>query len=258
MMFQGVAANVRVLKSFLVRDLIAQYGRHNVGFLWAILEPMILCAGVAAIWAVAKPPFYHGVPIVAFVVTGYMPLTLFRHLTGPCSRMCRRNVGLLVHRQLGLLDIFLSRMALEFAGSTLAFAVIYFILYFARGADLVHDYRLVVWGWLLLTWFCVAFAACIAAATELSESLIHFVQPIQYLSVPLSPTFYMVSWLPLTAQEILYWNPLTHPYEMIRAGFFGPSINAIYDPMVTVVAGLVLFAIGIPGIMAVRERLHDA
>lgn len=258
MMFQGAKTNARVLKSFLIRDLIAQYGRHNIGFLWAILEPMILCAGVATIWAIAKPPFVHGLPIVAFVITGYMPLTLFRHLTGPVSRLFRRSVGLLVHRQLGLLDIFMSRMALEFAGTTMAFAVIYLTLYFARAADFVHDYRLVVWGWLLLTWFCIGLGACIAASTELSESVVHFIQPIQYLSVPLSPTFYMVSWLPLTAQNILYWNPLTHPYEMIRAGFFGPSVHASYDPMVTFVAGLALMAIGFPGILAVRERLHDA
>lgn len=258
MIFEGVRANLRVLKSFLVRDLIALFGRHNVGFLWAILEPMILCAGVATIWSLAKPPFYHGVAIVAFVVTGYMPLTLFRHLTGPSARLFRRSVSLLVHRQLGLLDIFFSRMTLEFAGTTMAFAVIYLTLYFARAVDFVYDYRLVVWGWLLLTWFCVGFAACIAALTELSESVGHFIQPIQYLSVPLSPTFYMVSWLPLTAQEFLYWNPLTHPYEMMRAGFFGPSVNAMYDPVVPFVAGLLLLAMGIPGIVAVRERLHDA
>jgi capsular polysaccharide transport system permease protein len=258
MMFEGGRSNARVLKSFLVRDLIAQFGRHNIGFLWAILEPMILCAGVATIWYLVKPPFYHGVPIVAFVVTGYMPLTLFRHLTGPSARLFRRSVGLLVHRQLGLLDIFLSRMTLEFAGSTMAFAVIYLTLYFAGAAEMVHDYRLVVWGWLLLTWLCVGLAACIAAATELSEAVGHFVQPVQYLSIPLSPTFYMVDWLPLTAQQLLYWNPLTHPYEMIRAGFFGPAVHAIYDPIVTTVGGLLLLAIGIPGIAAVRERLHDA
>lgn len=257
-MFKGTRANIRVLKSFLVRDLIAQFGRHNIGFLWAILEPMILCAGVATIWHMAKPPFYHGVPIVAFVVTGYMPLTLFRHMTGPSARLFRRNVGLLVHRQLGLLDIFFSRMVLEFAGSTMAFALIYLTLYSAGGAEFIYDYRLVVWGWLLMAWLCLGIAACIAAATELSESVGHFIQPIQYLSIPLSPTFYMVQWLPSSAQDILYWNPLTHPYEMIRAGFFGPSVHAMYDPIVTVVAGLILLAIGIPGITAVRERLHDA
>jgi capsular polysaccharide transport system permease protein len=258
MMFRGVRANARVLQSFLVRDLIAQFGRHNVGFLWAILEPMILCTGVATIWSIVKPPFYHGVPIVVFVVTGYMPLTLFRHMTGPSTRLFRRSVGLLVHRQLGLLDIFFSRMALEFAGTTMAFLVIYATLYFAGAADMVYDYRLVVWGWLLMTWLCLGFAACIAAATELSEVVGHFIQPIQYLSIPLSPTFYMVSWLPSAAHGFLYWNPLTHPYEMIRAGVFGPSVHAMYDPMVTMVAGLLLLAIGIPGMMAVRERLHDA
>lgn len=258
MMLEGVATNIRVLRAFLVRDLIAQFGRHNVGFLWAILEPMILCAGVATIWHFVKPPFYHGLPVTAFVVTGYMPLTLFRHMTGPMNRLFRRNVSLLVHRQLGLLDIFLSRMTLEFAGTTFAFVLIYLILFFARAAEWPHDLRLVLWGWLLLAWFCLGFGACVAALSEVSETVGHFLQPVMYLSVPLSPTFYVVSWLPGKAQDILYWNPLTHPYEMIRAGFFGDAVNAHYDPIVTAVAGLALLAIGLPAMSAVRERLHEA
>ncbi len=52
----------------------------------------------------------------------------------------------------------------------------------------------------------------------------------------------MVDWLPQMAQDFLYYNPLTHPYEMIRAGFFGDVVEAHYDPMVSLVWSLVLLA----------------
>ena len=254
---ESILSSWRTLYAFLIRDLIAQYGRHNIGFLWAILEPMILCTGVAAMWTVIKPDYVHGIPVLLFVITGYMPLTLFRHLTGPFPRLFRRCTPLLMHRQLDLYDIFLSRTVLEFAGSTLAFAIIYGFLYFTHQAEGIQDIRLVVWGWVLLGFFSAGLGACFAAVSEYSETFVHFVGPFQYLTVPLSPTFYMTDWLPERAQVILYYNPLAHPYEMIRAGFLGENMPTHYDPKVTIIGGLVLLAIGFSQIEAVRDRLHD-
>ena len=72
---------LRVLEALAVRDMMRRYGRGNLGFLWVLLEPMILTVGVMLIWSVAKGEQEHGIEIIAFVLTGYMPLTLWRHMT---------------------------------------------------------------------------------------------------------------------------------------------------------------------------------
>src|SRR5262245_54023087 len=77
---RGLAVQARCLKALMIRDMMMRYGRANIGFLWVILEPMILTAGVMAIWSLIRPPYEHGVQIVAIVLTGYMPLTLWRHI----------------------------------------------------------------------------------------------------------------------------------------------------------------------------------
>jgi capsular polysaccharide transport system permease protein len=255
---KAILVSWRTLHAFLLRDLLAQFGRHNIGFLWVVLEPMILCAGVAGFWYAIKPDFMHGVPVLMFVVTGYMPLTLFRHLTGPFARIFRRTTPLLVHRQLDLIDIFLSRAVLEIIGTTMAFMVVYGFLYFIGLADSIKNINLVVWGWMLMAFFSLGIGACLAALSELSEAVSHFIGPFQYLTVPLMPTFYMVDWIPQKAQDVIYYNPLTHPYEMIRAGFFGDAVVTYYDPKITIVWGIAFLALGLWSIESIRDRLHDA
>ena len=218
---------------------------------------MILCTGVAGMWYIMKPEYMHGVPVLTFVITGYMPLTLFRHLTGPFARIFRRATPLMVHRQLDLMDIFVSRVVVEFAGTSLAFMIIFAFLYFTGLTGNIADYRLVVFGWLLLALFSTSLAACIATASEYSEAVAHFISPFQYLSVPLAPIFYMVDWLPQGAQDVLAYSPLSHPYEMIRAGFFGDLVETHYDAKFTLAWSLVFLGIGFWCIEAVRDRLHD-
>lgn len=253
----ALMAQWRVLRALIVRDLIIRYGRDNIGFVWVVLEPMLLCAGVTVLWSLAKQPYEHGIQVVTFIVTGYMPLTLFRHLTSPNTHILRRSLNLMLHRQIALMDVVVARAVLEFIGATLAFCVVYGFLVLIGIAHPIHNINLVVMGWLLLGWMTFGLGCCLAALTEVSESAAHFVGPIQYLSVPLSPTFYMVDWLPTSVQDLTYFNPLTHPYEMIRDGVFGPAVNAMHDWRVTFIYGLFYLATGLYGIEAVKEKLHE-
>jgi capsular polysaccharide transport system permease protein len=254
---KAISAQWRILKALMIRDMIVRFGRDNIGFVWVVLEPMILCLGVMTIWSVIKPPYEHGVQVLTFVITGYMPLTLFRHLTNSAVHLLRRGGELLYHRGITHLDLFLARMLLEFTATTVALCAVYTGLAIVGLAEPIHDISLVTGGWLLQGWFSLGVGACLAAVTEAAESAERFVQPVQYLSVPLSPVFYMVDWLPAEAQDFMRYNPMSHPYELIRAGVFGPSVQAQYDPGFSFVCGLVLLALGFWGILAVKDRVND-
>ena len=72
---RSLAIQARTMNALAVRFMVTRYGRENVGFLWVILEPMILCVGVMVIWSFLKGSIEHGVQIVAFAFSSYMPLT---------------------------------------------------------------------------------------------------------------------------------------------------------------------------------------
>jgi ABC-type polysaccharide/polyol phosphate export permease len=96
--WRGLKLQARVLNALMIRELMMRYGRGNIGFLWLIVEPMILCAGVIGLRWMIQEHQEHGVPLVALLLSGYMPLTLWRHLTNRGIFLLRRNMGMLYHR----------------------------------------------------------------------------------------------------------------------------------------------------------------
>ena len=79
--WRGLKVQARVVNALMIRELMMRYGRANIGFLWLILEPMILCGGVIGLRWFIQSHEEHGISLVAFLLSGYMPLTLWRHLT---------------------------------------------------------------------------------------------------------------------------------------------------------------------------------
>jgi capsular polysaccharide transport system permease protein len=221
---ESAGIQLRVLNALIIRFLMTRYGRQNIGFVWVVLEPMLLSGGVMLLWSISKPPYEHGVPVVAIVLTGYLPLTLWRHITSGSVHILRHNLGLLYHRNVTMLDAIMARIALEFIGTTCAFIIVYAILLVLHVVDPIYDLGLLLAGWFLMGALSFGFGCILAAVTEYSEVVEKFVQPVQYLMVPLSGCFFMVEWLPAKAQQLIVWFPLVHAYEAFRAGFFGPSV----------------------------------
>jgi capsular polysaccharide transport system permease protein len=245
-----------VLKAVIIRDLMMRFGRQHLGFVWTILEPMILCTGVMAVWSMIHEPIIHGVPIIAFVLTGYMPLTLWRHMTNPMARIFRNNSFLLYHRQLSHVHIVLSRAILEFLSTTAALCVIYFVLWSFGVVQWIQDPGLLLASWLFTAWYFGAFGLVIAAWTEIWEPAEKFIGPANYLALPLSGVFFMVDWLPSYAQKLLLLNPPVHCFEMFRAGFFGEDVTVHYDPWYLAAWSLGMTLVGSASVLAVRDRIQ--
>lgn len=252
----GLGVQLRVLYALMIRELMTRYGRENIGFLWLALEPMILCAGVLGLRWVLQGHEEHGVSLIAMLLSGYMPLTLWRHLSGKSAMIFRRNVAMLYHRRVSLIDLFLTTMALEFVGCSIAFAINYGALIGLGVLDPIQDYGLVIAGWLTMGALALSAGAGIAILTERYEASERFIAPIQYLLLPISGFLFMVDWLPDNVQKIAWWMPMIHCFEMVRAGFFGDSVQTHYTPAYPLLWALVLFAIFIPQIESTRERLH--
>src|SRR5215207_4407796 len=116
----GFAIQFRNIRALVLRDLMMRYGRDNIGFAWVILEPLLLTAGVMVVWSFTMGTSRQGVKIVELVLTGYMPLTLWRHMTNGPIMIFRRSAPLLYHRRITLFDILAARQILEFAGTSAA------------------------------------------------------------------------------------------------------------------------------------------
>lgn len=254
----GLATQARVINALIIRDMMMRYGRNNIGFLWVILEPMILTVGVMILWAAAKAPIEHGVPVVSLVLSGYMPLTLWRHTSNAGINLLRHSISTLYHRHITVLDMVAARMLTELGGVTLAFLVVYGTLLAFGVVQVVYDPGLMILGWLLLWGLGSTFALLLAGLSEYFEAAERFVTPFQYLLIPLSGTFFMVEWLPHGAQELILYNPLVHCYEIFRAGYFGPSLVTHYSVGYPALWILILLFLGLKALASARAQLSGS
>jgi capsular polysaccharide transport system permease protein len=253
-----VATRLRVILALMLRDLAVRFGRQNLGFVWTVLEPMLLTAGVTVVWSMIKEPIMHGVPIVMFVVTGYMPLTLWRHMTNPMAQLLRRNSSMLYHRPISHFDLVVSRMVLEFISTSAALLIVYFVLYSLGLAEEVQEPTLLLGGWLLTAAYYGGMGMLTAAATEVWEPAEKFIQPMQYLALPVSGVFFMVDWLPGYAQKLLLINPSVHCFEMFRAGAFGPAVVTHYDTGYILIWCAIMIVFGVAAMYHVRDRIQTS
>jgi capsular polysaccharide transport system permease protein len=248
--------HLTTLHALIIRDMMVRFGRHHLGFIWTILEPMVLCTGVMLLWSVIKEPIVHGVPLVAFVLTGYMPLTLWRHLQNPMTRILRNNASLLYHGPVSPAHIMLARCFLEFLSTTAALVVIYFVLVASGVVEPLVDPSLTLAAWLFAAWYFAAGGLLIGVWTEYWEPAEKFIGPVMYLQLPLSGVFFMLDWLPNYAQKLLLLNPSVSCLEMFRAGFFGEAITTHYDVGYLTTVSVVTTVLAAAAIYHVRDHIQ--
>jgi capsular polysaccharide transport system permease protein len=241
---------IRVIRALMVREMYTRYGRHNIGFLWVIGEPLLFCVAVSIMWYLVRGSSEHSVSVIAFVITGYSPLTLWRHCVSRSVKAFQANSTLMFHRQVTPLDIIIARLMLEFIGSTAGFMLAAGGAVLAGIIDPPHDVGLIYAGWLYVAAFSAGCGLVMAALTEMSDLLEHTVQVITYVSIPLSGAFTMVDWVPHKMQWVLLLSPSVNAFEMIRGGWFGPTVHAKYN-LVFLTASCVLLLL--TGLMVVRR-----
>lgn len=219
----------RVVSALLMREILTRYGRHNIGFLWLFVEPMLFTLGVTALWTAAKAVHGSDLPIAAFALTGYSSVLLWRNMPSRCIGAIAPNLALMYHRNVKVIDIFTARLLLEGAGATISFIVLAFIFTSIGWIDPPEDMLKIAHAWFMLAWFGVSLALLMGSLSEEYETIEKLWHPMSYILFPLSGAAFLVDVLPKQAQEFVLLLPMVHGVEYLREGYFGSRIHAHYD-----------------------------
>jgi len=234
----------RVVHALLMREILTRFGRHNIGFLWLFVEPMLFTLGVTALWTATKSVHGSNLPIVAFAITGYSSVLLWRNMPGRCISAIGPNMALMYHRNVRVIDILLARLILEFAGASISFVILTLVFSYLDWMNPPEDVLQVTGGWFMLTWFGMSLAMLLGALSEQYELIEKLWHPFAYLLFPLSGAAFLVDILPPGVQKLALYLPMVNGIEYLREGFFGSKIVAHYDMsyMAFFCAGLTIMA----------------
>lgn len=244
-LLQSFAIQRRVLGALMMREILTRYGRDNLGFLWLFVEPMIFTLGVVSLWSAAGLNHGSSIPIVAFGITGYSSVLVWRNCATRCCMALQPNMNLLYHRNVKVIDFFLTRVALEVAGATSSFVILSIIFITAEWMQPPVDILKVFFGWMMMVWFGLALAIILGAATAYSDIFEKLWHPTSYLLFPLSGAAFMVDWLPPQFRDFVLYLPMVHGVELLREGYFGNAVRTHADPAYMAVVCLCMTLIGL-------------
>ncbi|WP_347302385.1 ABC transporter permease [Croceibacterium sp. TMG7-5b_MA50] len=245
----------RVIHALMIRELTTRFGRENIGFLWIMVEPLLFAGLVSLVWRIMIGPEEHGLEIAAFVISGYLPLTLFRHCVGRSAAVFQANGSLVYHRQVKILDFMVVRLLIELLGGMMAYLFIAIVLVPFDQFPLPENMGLLILGWML--YFLVTASICliIAPLSEMSEVLEKFLPVTTYIMIPFSGTFTMASFLTPSIREALMWSPFVHCMEMMREGIWGDEVRTYYDTLFPIVFAMILLPFGLVLCRRVRRTM---
>ncbi|WP_226638551.1 ABC transporter permease [Novosphingobium profundi] len=219
----------RVVSALLMREVLTRYGRHNIGFLWLFVEPMLFTVGVATLWSLLSS--FHGsdLPIVDFAMTGYSCVLVWRNVISRAIGAIEPNLALLHHRNVKPFDIMLARALLEVIGAGMSFFILTLLFYAIGWSGLPEDILKVLGGWILLAWLGCSAGILLGAMAFFSEIVDKIWHPMAYIMFPISGAAFTVDALPSQFQNVVLWIPMVSGTELVREGFFGSRYHAHYD-----------------------------
>ena len=236
-LFEKFLVQTRVIKALMTRELLTEFGRKNIGFLWIFIEPIIFISLIMLLRnyilgsSRGAQAVEHHIPLTGFLLTGYVMFMLVRRGLSYVSSSSTSNRGIMFHANVKTINLFLSRFFLEVLA--LSFVAIFLSLFFIYFDTLSfpNSYLLTVLGWGSICWFFLGFSLIYAFVVHQFPFINRYRILVLIILLSTSAVFYMISWLPKEQQGIILYNPLAHSMELFREGFFGEYINAIYSPI---------------------------
>jgi capsular polysaccharide transport system permease protein len=236
---RGLAVWVGLVRALMIRETRVRFAGGAVGYLWAFVTP-IAWIGVIVLsfdWLDRVPAI--PVEIHAFVATGMLPYMVFRQTV---TSMARASAGArsVVHLgPFGMAEVLFAAALLELLNSIVVFALIFALIAVLYQATVPADPLLAVQA-VALAALCGAtfgrLAAMIGQASDAATRLVPILlRPLFWVS----GIFFVAADLPRWAADLLWWNPLLHLSEMLRAGFFAGFRSDLAEPgYVVLLAGI--------------------
>jgi capsular polysaccharide transport system permease protein len=245
---RGLISMGRVVYALMLRESRTRYGKSDLGYSWALIEPLLQ---LLILWGIYTA-FGRVVPLAAsmpvFLVTGILPYHFWRDCVQRGASGVASNLPLLTYPQVRPSDVIVSRILLEAATTalvTLLFVVGLKMFYREPLASWVDEPLAEVGAIAALFYFGMSFGF-------LSSGLARVFPPwselFSYLSRPLwfiSGIFFTLESLPIGARGIASLNPIAHLLEWIRSAALPGFESEHYSRTFVLVTATVALSFGL-------------
>jgi len=216
-----------VIFAIFLRELKTRFGKYRLGYLWAVLEPLLtitLFVGIRGILTGslrggADKIIYH-VDYPLFLAAGIIPFFMFRHTVSQVMNSIEANRGLFAYQPVKPIDAMISRWILEGVIFVFLWVIVFSILHFIGFRTEIKDPLGLIFLYLLFYFFSLGIGIIFCIVVNLFDELRNFVPPFMLFLFFLSGIFFSINMIPQKFQIYLLWNPILHFIELSRERFF--------------------------------------
>jgi capsular polysaccharide transport system permease protein len=242
--------------ALILREVKTRFGDYKLGYLWALLEPVLFVSIFVGLFALMGRTGISGMPMAQFMLTGIAPFFLFRKTMRQIISAIGSNRALLTFPQVTLFDLILARAILEIATMSVVF-VLLLMAYEAVGLSIsIQDPLQVIAVIGLLGMTGLGLGVMFAAIAPLFPSIKQIVDVVMGRPLFLSSgLFFTAEMLPPSARDPLLYNPILHMIEMLRSAFFAEFDSRYADPGYASIFAICVLAIGLLIQRALNRRV---
>lgn len=209
-----------VIFAVFVRELNTRFGRYQLGYLWALLEPIALISILSSVRMVFGRADIAGLAFPVFFASGIIPYLLFSRIANNSLGAIEGNLGLFNYQRVKPADVFAARALLDFLITVGTALVLLPGLHLIGFEFSWNDTLLVVAVVTCLFVFSsgVGLVLCILGPLwqESKKVVPVLIRPLFFIS----GIFFPANALPDGLKEYALLNPLLHMTELMRGALF--------------------------------------
>lgn len=253
---RGLVVQAQVVHALILRETRTRFGANQLGFLWALIEPVLFVATFYAFFALTERSAPPGMTIFGFMVTGVVPYLLFREASGRVAAAVSSNKGLLFYPQVRPPDLIAARILLEFTTFFLILAVLMGGESLVLGHGELEEPLLVLIGLALAGILGGAFGAALGSLAIFIPALERLTGAILRPLFWLSGVFYAGNDVPMALLEYIQYNPVLHCVELVRSGWYYSYDSHVVAPLYTAMFAAILALFALVFERASRPRIE--
>jgi len=231
-----------LLLNLTSRELKIRYKRSALGFLWSLLNPLMMMAVFTVIFTVAFKAPIHDFPL--YFLSAYLPWSFFQASAQISTGVIMANAGLIKKVYFPRVVLPLSVVLSQLVHLLLGLAVLLVALAI-DGYNFVPYIPLLILSIILLTIFSAGVAMLFAALNVIFRDIQEFSNVLFLLWFYMTPVIYSPSQLPANYRTVLHLNPMYYPVQMLRSAIYelrSPSIAVYVGSVIGAAVSLVVGA----------------
>ncbi|MFR3807120.1 MAG: ABC transporter permease [Enterocloster bolteae] len=231
-----------LINELVMRDLKVKYRRSFLGYIWSILNPLLMMILQTIIFSFM---FRNNIPnYPLYLICGNTLFTFFNESSNMGLTSIISNAALIKKVYIPKFIFPLSRVASSFVTMSFSMVAVLIVMLFT-GAPL---HWTIVLFWVPLVFqlmFCCGMALLLSALTVYFRDMQHLFSVMTLGWMYATPIFYPLEQLPTNVQFLMKFNPMYHYINMFRNLVMYGNIPGPNTWIACIVAGLVMLIVGL-------------